>query len=263
MVNDLEFRLTKFIKLFSKIINISNLTAKTMKQAFFSLMFALFVHQINAQEQISKSFKIIEIDSNFNISKLYNKLTGKKISGKEFNEIVKNNPNLPLEKIYDKRGNISKYYYDPNIKNSNHQDTDNKSIKIGEPFPDLIIKTVKNQEIKLSNLKGKLIILRFELFADNFRFKKHEIVDIDDQINESNRKSEIEAIIIFTTPKEEINRGFDLENSNFKLVANGRNYHNKLYINNYPSTIVIDKEGILIDIYTYPDEINILELLKE
>ena len=162
--------------------------------------------------------------------------------------------------VYDKYGKITKYYYDSN--STNMKRSGNYQPKNGEVFPNFELKTIDDKTISLDNLKGKLVILRYELFADNFRFKKDEIVELDSKINESNRKSEIEAIIIFTTQRKEIIRGFDIENSNFKLVPNGYGFHNKCDIRQYPTTIIIDKNGKLIGKFKYINEINIEELLN-
>ena len=113
-------------------------------------------------------------------------------------------------------------------------------------------------------MKGKIVILRFELYASNFRFKKQEVVDLDNQINQiKNSSDKVKAIIIFTTQKNEILKGFDINNSNFELVANGMNFNEKYLITRYPTTIIIDKEGGLVDYFLYSDEIVLKDLLNK
>ncbi|MFD0836547.1 redoxin domain-containing protein [Mariniflexile aquimaris] len=233
-----------------------------MKNLLTILTLFLFSHQLVAQELNSNTFTITKVDSEFKIDKLYNKQTGKKISKKEFDILIENNPNLSLESVYDKYGKIIKYYYDSNSTNNNIKRSGNAQPENGKMFPDFVLKTIDNKKISLNDLKGKLIVLRFELFADNFRFKKNEIVELDTKINETNRKSEIESIIIFTTPKEEILKGFDIKNSNFKLVPNGSGFHNSCHITRYPTTMIIDKNGNLIDSFKIIDDINLIELLN-
>ena len=226
------------------------------------MILVLISNQLFSQETTSKIFTIKKVDTEFNIDKLYNKQTGEKVKKKEFKELIKKNPNLPLERIYDKYGEIIKYYFNPIPSNIKMKRSGNYQPKNGELFPDFVLKTIDNETINLNALKGKLIILRFELFADNFRFKKDEIAELDTKINKSNRQSEIEAIIIFTTQKEEVLRSFDIENSNFKLIPNGDGFHNRCEINRYPTTIIIDKNGKLIDTFKYIYDINIDELLN-
>ena len=108
-----------------------------------------------------------------------------------------------------------------------------------------------------------MVILRFELEADSFRFKKDEIVEIDKSINLSQRQSEIQAIIIFEASVEEIKKGFDLKNSNFKLIPNGFNFHQMLNIKSFPSTIILDKEGRLMGKLDWSESINILNMLNK
>jgi len=235
-----------------------------MRQAKILVFIFFITFQIFAQVKISVPREVRRIDTEFSIDKLYNKITGERITEKEFEKLVKNNPNLPLERIYDNRGNIIKYLFDPAEANSKVTYTKAKDkTKIGEIFPELIFKTVDGETIKLKYLKGKMVILRFELEADTFRFKKDEIEKLDEAINQTQRKSEIEAIIIFDSTNEQIKKGFDLENSNFKLIPNGSNFHNKLNIRDFPSTIILDKVGRLLKEFDWSDSIDVLEMLNK
>ncbi len=240
-----------------------NVKEKIMrKQVLFILVFIISI-QLFAQEQIGIRFEKRRIDTEFSIDKLYNKKTGKRVSQKEFEKLIKQNQNLSIEPVYDNKGNIVKYFYDPDESNSLSTSNIDESVKIGAYYPELIFKTIDGETIKLKDLKGKMVILRFEMEADTFRFRKLEIEEMDQGINESQRGSEIEAIIIFDATKHQIRKGFDLTNSNFKLVPNGVNFQRKMNIRRFPSTVILDKQGRLIEELPMSEGIDILELLNK
>lgn len=225
-------------------------------------IFILTSQFLFSQKIISKTFTRKHVDTTFSIDKVYNKITGKKVKPKKFSKLLKDNPGLPLEPVYNKNGEILKYLYDPNLKHKKGVSFRDDPPEIGEVYPNFEVKTIDGKKIELKDLLGKLVLLRFELDAMGFRFKKHEIEALDQKINESEKKDEIVAIIIFAATKDEVEKGFDLVNSNFNAVANGRNIQGLLKIKRFPYTVVIDKEGKLLDYYTLSERIDIDQLFK-
>jgi peroxiredoxin len=197
-------------------------------------------------------------------SKIYNKKTGKKIKKKRYLKLKKNNPNLQLERIIGVNGEIVKYLLDLSIINNLPRNYRTKPIIKGELFPNFIAKTINKRIIELKSQRGKIVILRFELEANSFRFKKKEIKQLDNLINKIKRKNEkVKAIIFFASNELDIKQGFDLQNSNFEIISNGYNFQEKFSITRFPTTIVIDKNGKLINYYNYVDEINLTHLINE
>lgn len=212
-------------------------------------------------EKISKVFKtkeVIKID----FSILFDKKTGKKLSEKEFRQKTKKNNSFNLEKVINAKGEVEKYFFIETTEKKLLTRDISKRVKVGEPFPEFELKTIKNQSIKLSNLKGKVVIIRFELFADNFRFKKHEIESLDKRINTLG-KDNFKAIIIYTSSAEEIKRGFTFKNSNFHNVANGINFGQRYSVTRFPSTIIINKYGNLEGYFKNSDEIDLVKILNK
>jgi peroxiredoxin len=233
------------------------------KNIILLLLLGFFVKSYTQEKYITKSFTTTSVVK-INFKKIYDKSTGKRIKEKDFRKIIKNLKNYYLDPIIDKNGNVEKYLFDLNNINKKMSRDITQRVNSGDFFPDFNIKTLTNENISLKDLKGKIVILRFELFADNFRFKKHEIVDLDNQINQiENKNDKIKAIIIFPTSENEVIKGFDIENSNFNLVANGMNFHHRYLIKRYPTTIIIDEEGKLIDYFSYSNEIILKNLLNE
>ncbi|MCG8182828.1 peroxiredoxin family protein [Tenacibaculum piscium] len=206
---------------------------------------------------ISRAVKI-------NYSEIYNKETGKKIKKQDFFKLIQKNPRLFIEPVIGANGEIIKHFVDLSNQNNPRLHTrKNKPLK-NELFPNFIAKTTHNKIIELNKLKGKVVILRFELEANNFRFKKHEIQEIDNLINKiENKNDKIKAVIFFASNKSEVEKGFDLKNSNFEPIPNSNNFHEKYAITRFPTTIVIDKNGKLVDYYKFVDEINLNEILSK
>ncbi|MEZ2414508.1 peroxiredoxin family protein [Muriicola sp. E247] len=208
------------------------------------------------QKQVSVSYSVTKEARVLDTDLIYNKTTGEKISEKEFRKLVKLNPRLNLERLYDARGNIIRYIYDPNNQNVPQRRYPYSVAPKGKPYPNFILNTTNEEQIELEKLKGKLVIVRFELFSSGLRFKQNEVEDLDQKINALDNQEEIESIIIFGVGKEEVEKGFSLANTNFKLVSDGEIFFDKYQIDRFPMTALIDKEGNLIDYFKYSEDID-------
>lgn len=201
-------------------------------------------------------------DDRFNLKKVYNKQTGKRITKEEFNEIIKKNPRLYFERLYNEKGEIVKYFIDPDSNNMNLSKSLNGQPKNGESFPEFELKTIDNKKIRLKELKGKFVIIRCELSTTSPILKKSEIIEFDRKIQTSKNKSKIEFITIFRSSKEEISQIFDVEKYYSSFVPNGFGFYGRNHIKRFPSTIVIDNEGKLVNIYFNSKDINIENLFN-
>ncbi len=227
----------------------------TNKIILIVTFFLLFTFIVKAQGKgIGISYSKIVVDKEFNIDKVYYKFSGKKIPRKVFASLTRKNPNLYLEKEYNEQGRVIKYLYDK----------DNPGVRLVKPkaiakgnFPSFKFTTVEKNKIVSKNLLGKIIILRFELFVNDFRFKENEIKELDKKINISKNKENIEAVIIFECSEKEIINGFSIPDSNFKLVGNGMNFIQKLGISRFPYTLIIDQQGNLIDKFAFSEDIEL------
>lgn len=233
------------------------------KKILITLLFFTVLITFGQEKTVFRKFKTSRIEK-VDFSKIYNKKTGKKIKKKKYIKLKKNNPNLQLERIIGVNGEIVKYLLDLSLINNSPRNYRTKPIIKGELFPNFIAKTINKRIIELSRQRGKIVILRFELEANSFRFKKQEIKQIDNLINKINNKNEkVKAIIFFASNELDIKQGFDFQNSNFEIISNGYNFQEKFSITRFPTTIVIDKNGKLIDYYNYMDEINLTRLINE
>ena len=201
--------------------------------------------------------------SDFDLNKVYHKETGQKISELEFSKIVNDNSRAFFEKETDDEGNLIRHLYDPNNQIDGGDKIMNTYITEDVPFPNFSVTTIDNEKIALKDQIGKLTIVRFELATKTFQHKKHEVEALDKKINALGLQEDVEAIIIFRSPEDEVREAFNLTNSNFKVVANGYKIIQKYYINRFPTTLLIDQNGGLIGIYTDSGEIELEEHLNK
>jgi peroxiredoxin len=227
-----------------------------------AISFMMGTAAYSQNQQIGKSYTRSFVDKDFSLDKVYNKATGAKVSERDYRKIHEENPKLYLEREIDEEGHVVRYLYDPN--NPTVSDKPNLMTNIPEKgsVPNFKLTAIDGNKIELNKLQGKLVIVRFEKGAGDFRFKKNEIADLDKKINSLKNKENIEAIIIFECPEDEVRKGFDLKDSNFKLIADGRIFGIKYDVHFYPTTLLIDQNGKLIKVFFYSDDINLEEYMK-
>ena len=197
------------------------------------------------------------VDNDFSPDKVYYKQTGEKMPLSEFRRITQGR--VYFEREIDEEGHVIRYFYDPN----NQKDRIWNTLPEKALVPNFKLTTIDNKRIELKKLTGKLVILRFELEANSFRFNKQEIAALDKKINALSNKNDVEAIIIFSCGEDEVRKGFDIANSNFKLVAGGENFIIKYDIHRFPTTLLIDQEGKLIENLSNPESVVLEDYLKK
>jgi len=218
---------------------------------------------LGQDSKVGKSFTRTFVDKDFDPSKVYHKDTGIKVSPSEFRKLTQENTKIYFEKEIDAEGNVIRYLYNPNNQNGSVNGILNVNVSENVAFPNFKLTTIDKKKIELKNLVGKLVILRFELEANSFRFKKQEIEELDKKINALSNKADVEAIIIFGCTEDEVRKGFNFINSNFELVADGQNFISKYDIHRFPSTLLIDQNGKLIENYSDSEYIIIEEHINK
>lgn len=218
---------------------------------------------LGQNNEVGVGFTKTFVDKDFDPNKIYYKETGLKIPISEFHKLTQENPKIYFEREIDADGNVIRYLYDPSNPNGSGNGNLQTAVSENVVFPNFKLTTIDKKKIELENLIGKLVILRFELEADSFRFKKQEIEELDKKINATSNKEDVEAIIIFGCTEDEVRKGFDLNNSNFELVADGQDFIFKYDIRRFPSTLLIDKNGKLIGNYPDSDTIIIEEHINK
>jgi len=222
-----------------------------------AILFIICNLTLGQESKAGATYTRTMIDKDFRPDKVYYKETGEKMPLSEFRRITQGR--VYFEREVDEEGHVTRYFYDPN----NQKGITVSPLSGNAVLPNIKLTTIDKKQIELKNLIGKLVIIRFEKEADSFRFKKEEIAALDKKINALSNKNDVEAIIIFECGEDEVRKAFDLENSNFNLVAEGRNFNIKYHIRNYPSTLLIDQNGKLIENSLNSEDIILEDYLKK
>lgn len=226
----------------------------------FFLTTNALVGQIKLSNEISQRKSYV---TKFDKSKVFYKETLQKIPDPEFLKIVEDNPRTFFERETDDEGNLIRYLYDPNDQKGDGAKKILDSYIAGDvPFPNFKVTTIDGEKIELKDLKGKLVILRFEGQGVALKFNKPIIEILDEKINALDNKEEVEAIIIYQAPEDEVRENVELPHTNFKLVADGRKIAQKYYLNQTALTLIINQDGKLIDIYRNVYKIKLEDYLS-
>ncbi len=190
---------------------------------------------------------------------IYNKETGQLISKNEFNERIKENPYVSLEPKIDKYGNVEHYYLDLENKTGRVSIDINDRVDSGHRFPSFIMNTINGEQINSESLQGNYLLLNFQMTLDPPFFQMNSFQKEEDFVKKKKKSVPIVFIMITfdaLTKAQETTDGKDLD---VKVVPNGRNWAQRYFVKNYPSYILINKNGELIK---YIDESSLETLAR-
>ena len=111
--------------------------------------------------------------------------------------------------------------------------------------PDITIQT-SNGNIELAKPKQELIILTF--FTTNCKFCIEEMEFLRQVTNNLNFKN-VKVFSISNEPKEVIEHFYKVKNFNFPIVRNGSELINYFGVSNYPTTIIIGRDGKISNMF--------------
>lgn len=232
-----------------------------MKQNIISF-FLFIIGTLSYSQQPKVPANIVPIEPESIYSQLYNLETGKKMTQQDFTFLIKENGRISFLPFFDKKGEIEKYYYNPNPDPTIRRNSGNDSPEIKKAFPDFIFKTSDNKKIELADLKGKLIIIHIGLIRNNKLINKDNIMAIETKISASKKPSEIESLLLFEDSKDDILKILDLKDTHFTLIPNALGFIKKWNTLIRPTTLIIDKKGRFVGEFVYNSGIKINELLK-
>lgn len=201
------------------------------------------VVEISSFKTYSRSF---ELDPN----RVYNLHSGEKIDPIKFAEMINGKP-FTIKREIDNYGRIAKYLYDTTGDRSIIKKQEN--FNIGEFLLPFDIISLRGKEIKFDELRGKNVIVRFEMFVDQYDFENKRLLQLENQLSEID---ETIGIIFFLGSKEKLDI-LDTKGTQFNLVLQGANFHERYGVIRIPTTILINKEGIVVDIFYRNDEIDL------
>jgi len=217
---------------------------------------------VGVERTVTRERTVIRVED-FDPNKVYDKNTGEKIPKNKVTKLLRENPNIALESVYDKAGNVERYLYDSNNHATFLVPEPNEKVKNGELFPEFLLTTSTGLKIDSKELAGKITLLRFMGEAEDYTMKMEEIKELNEKIENSAHKEKIEAFILFGNDMKSIESLFKLKDSNFKIVPNAYNFHRKFNIVRTPTTLVLNPDRTVENWYNYSEDINLETLLGE
>lgn len=222
-----------------------------------SFCYAQDVIKMDSTKTVYTSIRQIKLDN------VFNKQTGTKYSEEEMISLFKKyNNKVHLEIIIDEYGNEAGYYFDPNNPtDSTKSVTEENEVKIGKKFPNFIFETSKDIQLNLEDLKGKYVLLRFDMAPSGYVLKKEEIDFVEKQIisNKVYADNVVPIILFIESSKKEVKELWENKDTIYHLVGDAFSYGIKYGIKIYPSTLVIDRNGNLLKVYSPSGDVNIAD----
>ncbi|MBN7817736.1 redoxin domain-containing protein [Algoriphagus pacificus] len=157
--------------------------------------------------------------------------------------MIKENPSIPLEKVYNKYGVPEKVFYHPNPPaNFGKRDPELKP-KVGEPFPEFVFQTVEGDEIESKKLNGQWILVRFDFFTN--MMNKEDYAMLVDAIDQIPKSSKITTILCSLDTKENVIKELGKSSKKIELVSDGQGFSAKYQIGKFPTTMLIAPDQTL------------------
>ena len=181
--------------------------------------------------------------------------TGESITKRAFNARIKENSKVALEPVYGVYGEIDHFLLDTKNTDGIISIDTNQRPAPGESFPPFIMKNTAQETVAFGELRGQYILLYFELMFhspvfDSARFETHQTM-----FRQVSNAAPFQSIILTMSTKKQLENTIDPKNYPSHLVTNSQNWMFKYYIDQYPTGILIDKNGYLIRYY-HPSELN-------
>ncbi|MGI8951829.1 MAG: TlpA family protein disulfide reductase [Chitinophagaceae bacterium] len=218
---------------------------------FLNIIFLFIVISAYAQSQGSPySISVNET------SIIYDKSTGQKIDYKTFKELAQKNPGFILTPNYNEYGEASSFVFDANIENNPKRFARDTTLRTqgGQAFPPFIMTSISGEKIKSGELKGKIIILNFQLFLrppflNEAAFQKFMQLIVDDSIIKKN----VFPIILTESSDAESKEFKDKNKVDFPVVPFAHNFEVKYLVTAFPTFIIVDKNGNLVSYFENGD----------
>jgi len=187
-----------------------------------------------------------------NESVIIDQSTGKRISYKVYDDILKKNPGkYRTQPVFDKYGQASSYAL---IRKKSQDIASDGSVimnsdlmpEIGEPLPPFIMHGLDGKEYNSERLKGKYVLLGFWVRFEKplYTFNSTKIISA---FIEENKKKGIDIISLGTTldTEEECREAIPKRNCGFVPVPESYGFNHRYKIGETPFFILLDKNGVV------------------
>lgn len=227
---------------------------KTIYTLFLLCILSPFI--CSSQDTIIAVTRSVVQTRAFNTNIVYYKDSEKKLSKQKVISLIRQNSKTYFKPIYNQEGEIEKYYYDS--KQPTADIIKNIPVEKGTTFPPFKLTTVEGEKVLSENLRGKIVVIRFTFWDIPGDVKTQELEAIENQIKVLPEPDDVVAIIINNGDLSTTKRFYSKKKSLFKVVPNGLNFINKYGITRFPSTLVLNREGKLVNTYSYTEDLSLL-----
>ncbi|WP_425389631.1 TlpA family protein disulfide reductase [Ekhidna sp.] len=181
----------------------------------------------------------------------YNYHTKEKIPTDRFLKMVQGGV-FTVHPEFDSYGKVAKFYYDT----TGHKGPLDppKVLEIGKPFPEFNVTTINKEKIRFDELKGKHMVVRFELFPDNYDFSNDALLDLEDEM--SIFGSDLVGLMIFRGSDSPL-KSLQVPGTTFDYFIQNSNFFHRYGVTKIPTTVVIDKKGIVVGLFEYEENIDL------
>ncbi len=118
-----------------------------------------------------------------------------------------------------------------------------ESAAVGAPAPDFELNNLANEPVRLSDLRGKIVVINF--WATWCEPCKVEMPFFEELYSSSQKKLEILAVN-FDEPSQQVQQFAEEYQLSFPILLDpGGNVQNLYRVRGYPTTFMLDEEGIV------------------
>lgn len=189
---------------------------------------------------------VVRINEN---TPIFDKQTGKRIPYETYQQLIKTNSNqyhaVPIFNEYGEASAYSLRAATPE-EQTTHQFNDrdlSQRPKVGDAMPEFVMKGIDNKEYKLSDLKGRVIVLSFWISLRRPFWGPKQAQDFADVLRPFRSETDPISLGILQATQEEIENIMSTTTLPFVAVPNSYGFHQKFQVTTSPSFIVIDRKG--------------------
>ncbi|GMQ30845.1 hypothetical protein [Algoriphagus confluentis] len=190
---------------------------------------------------------------------LFWKTTDQLVTLEEMAKISEEFPKFTVEAVYNKYGQVEKYYFDPNNPYASTTRKAELQPKTGEDFPEFFFETLQGEKFDKENLKGKWILLYFRHSIKNMNSKQFE--EIHTEVLEAKKVTEIEAFAVFSYD-ESLEPLLGAYQPEIHLVNNAVGFFQLFQLVSMPTSFLINPDGILVAKFQGMEKVQILDYLN-
>ncbi|MBN7811215.1 hypothetical protein J0A68_09620 [Algoriphagus sp. H41] len=226
----------------------------------FLLLLSFLVVAASQAQTIGVERQRVVLTSPETSFKIYNQVTGERISEEELMEIVRKRGSTYLDKDFNKYGQPTRGYYHPDsahltIRNRNQH----KQIQPGEELPKFVFTLVDGTKLRSKKLRGKWVLLKFDLVVEFLDYPDYEALAA--QVDALDEKYPLVAITCLRDNEENIRTGIGGKYDPIRWMGEGTGFQEKYFISRLPTSVLLDPKGRVVTYFRYHEKMDLEETI--